>query len=971
MKQFSLAGLFSLAGVCAVWAAASPIYVNDVIVQPPATPPQIDATAFLNNSIFDVTGTQLPFQTQNTRHFTNSASGQMIGSPGFIFQYFTTTGSLNYAAYNFINHGRISVSTAFGSQSSLFVNSTNVLNSQSLAGDGSTDIRILGTNVSIAGSGLRASSSTTPFPFFGGFQNLGGVTGLYWGAGTNNALGTNRPMRLDGFGFLSGNLDLPSPSSPFHQVLQPGFFGGIATNVVSVPSFSGGSTFGAFVHTNRTGPTSSVVQIVFVATNSPSNPNLAVNVRFATPFFGFGQGTDAIVEFGNVSYDIVDESLTTNLVYLVDSSVNAAQINLFPTNFNPKIPSTYSVMRSTPFEWETAESANLAYTNNLIFSPQHGTNQVDNLYAAYSARIGQTNSLAAAGGSLNPILSDPTNFHGKVEIFSDQLNLFDTRIKAENFIGIQTRNLKDNLFAQVDAPFVNFDVGSTNVDLTISNIAPATVSRLFGTISAWTGVWNNNVLNPGVPGGVDNVRFHVLIVDNALQGELPVTLHKFAARCTNLTIVDNLRISSTMLLNAPAVTVRAGGGLTLPGGSSWGATNVVKLNHFTNSGVINIPQLAGFGTATNGTPLSYSNFVNHGSITSTVFKAYSRYFESSGLGTLSTPGSITSIGGVVFVDTLNGFLSNGLMASYSGTMTLNASNLNVRGTTLQSGTIPNGAGQFIRGPMVIAVTNSFNDGSPGATNNWLTTFGIQVLRRPTSGSLTNTIIRSVADAHATPSHIWPAQDRGPYKAGYSNNLAVGKLVLDGTVNSTFIFGGLTAGNAIYVDYLELKNGATNYNTQLNIASDFTIYFADCNIPPDKLDGAKNGRLRWVRNYIGAFSSTNITYPSGRTYTFNAGLVRSTDIDSDGDGPVNSIDPTPIYTDEDIGLTIASVNVPPLNVAITWKALFSSTNILEYNTNVNGLNWMTLTSFLTGPVNVTARVLDGIPDRFYRVRVLMP
>lgn len=173
MKQFSLAGLFSLAGVCAVWAAASPIYVNDVIVQPRPLPAD-RRDGFSEQQHLRCYRHATSYQTQNTRHFTNSASGQMIGSPGFIFQYFTTTGSLNYAAYNFINHGRISVSTAFGSQSSLFVNSTNVLNSQSLAGDGSTDIRILGTNVSIAGSGLRASSSTTPFPFLAVFKILAG-----------------------------------------------------------------------------------------------------------------------------------------------------------------------------------------------------------------------------------------------------------------------------------------------------------------------------------------------------------------------------------------------------------------------------------------------------------------------------------------------------------------------------------------------------------------------------------------------------------------------------------------------------------------------------------------------------------------------------------------------------------------------------------------------------------------------------
>ena len=958
MKQLSMAGLVSLIGAGSLWAVTIPIYINDVIIQPPTTPPQVDAKAFVNNSTFDVTGTSLPYQTQNTRYFTNNASGIMSGAPGFNFQFLTTTGALNYPAYSFVNYGRVNVS-GYSTRGTLFINSTNIQNADRLSGDSSSDIKIVGTNVDLSGSSLRCAQPVDQV--FSGFFDSGQVTGLYWGAGQNNVLSNNSAFfQLNGF--FGGNLDLPSPSSPTHQVLQ-NTSGFIFTNFVSVPSFSAGS-FGAFVHSNRTGPTSSVVQIVFVATNSVINGNLSVNVRF-TPTF-FGSGSDAIVEFSNVDYDIVEERNITNYVYLVDSSVNVTNITLVPTNSNPKIPSTYSVSRFTPFSWLSAEPANIPFTNTLIYSPQHRTNRVSEIYAAYSARIGSPNAALIAAGNNNPALSDPTNFHGKVEIFSDQLRQFDTRIKAENFIGIQTRNLQDNLFANIDAPFINFDIGSTNVNLVISNIAPATINRLSGTVSAWSGVWNNLVTNGGA---VDNVRYHVMVVDNALTAQTPVTLHRFKAHCTNLTIVDNLKINASMLLDAPSVSFLPGGGVTLPAGSSWGMTNVLRLTHFTNSGVITIPQIGQFGNDRTNAP--YTNFINHGSIATSVFKSLSRNFENSGLGTFFTPGSITTSGGILSVDTTTGTVSNGLLASF-GSLAINASNLTVRGSTLMSGTTNNGSGVFVRGPLTIAATNRLTDGAGGATNQWITTSGFQLLRAPFSGgSLTNTSINSIADAHATPVHTWAAQDRGAKVIGYSNNLAVGRLVLDGPANATFQFNGLGTTNAIYVDYLELRNGATNYNTALSISSAFYIYYADCNLPPDKLDGAKNGHLRWVRDYTGLNSSTNITYPSGTNYIFNAGLVRSNDIDSDGDGTVNSLDPTPIYVAESIGLAIGFTNVPPIKAVITWNALFNATNILEYRTNVAATNWMTLTNFATGPVNLTARVVDGTLGRFYRVRVLMP
>ena len=48
MKQLSMAGLVSLIGAGSLWAVTIPIYINDVIIQPPTTPPQVDAKAFVN-----------------------------------------------------------------------------------------------------------------------------------------------------------------------------------------------------------------------------------------------------------------------------------------------------------------------------------------------------------------------------------------------------------------------------------------------------------------------------------------------------------------------------------------------------------------------------------------------------------------------------------------------------------------------------------------------------------------------------------------------------------------------------------------------------------------------------------------------------------------------------------------------------------------------------------------------------------
>jgi hypothetical protein len=154
-----------------------------------------------------------------------------------------------------------------------------------------------------------------------------------------------------------------------------------------------------------------------------------------------------------------------------------------------------------------------------------------------------------------------------------------------------------------------------------------------------------------------------------------------------------------------------------------------------------------------------------------------------------------------------------------------------------------------------------------------------------------------------------------------------------------------------------------------------IYFADARIGSadisEKLDGANGGRIRWVPSYAGLFSSTNIIYPSGRTYTFNIALVQSSTLDSDGDGIPNSADPTPIFTADNVAFSVQLTNLPPETVLLSWQSLANSTNFLFFKSDLTATNWTVVTNFVQGPVNTRVTVADQVRASgpgFYQVRV---
>jgi hypothetical protein len=211
------------------------------------------------------------------------------------------------------------------------------------------------------------------------------------------------------------------------------------------------------------------------------------------------------------------------------------------------------------------------------------------------------------------------------------------------------------------------------------------------------------------------------------------------------------------------------------------------------------------------------------------------------------------------------------------------------------------------------------------------------------------------------------------------------LTLDGASNSLFHFnppGGRSTA-AIYVDYLELLNYATNYNYNepgprpFNIAPGMTIYFANANIAPSKLDGGAGGRLRWVKEYAGELSSITIVYPSppyptGTVVRANIALATSLDEDSDGDGIVNADDPDPFFISQSVGLNIEASKSG--DALLSWNALAKATNVLECAATPDGNSWTTITNFVQGSHTTRVSVRERLSQtnqRIYRVRVLSP
>src|SRR4051812_13301781 len=301
MRNFGVVLLCQILGLASGWGATVPLYVNTApvhVVARPQIAPQIDATAFANQSEFEVNDiyfTGLPYQTFNTRFFTNSARAYMSGDLGFRVEY--SSGNIRLPMHTFINQGSITGRTY------LLISATNITSTGPLVASEAGLIRIAGKNVNLRGNGIQASPLLSSFVISGSgsssnYVNPTGVSDRYWALGTNNTInGQGGLMPLANSGFVGPIFDLTSPLSPQHQILESG-----SPQPFSQQIYMGSSNAGAFAYTTTLSATSSVVQVVFVPTNSIFDSNISVRVSFSPDGDG---GADAIVELSYPEFDIV------------------------------------------------------------------------------------------------------------------------------------------------------------------------------------------------------------------------------------------------------------------------------------------------------------------------------------------------------------------------------------------------------------------------------------------------------------------------------------------------------------------------------------------------------------------------------------------------------------------------------------------------------------------------------------------
>lgn len=969
MKRFT--GCCLLIGILLPLAAGATdaTWVNNGTI---VVAPNIDATNFVNNGTISVSTSQ-PFDTSNTQNFTNS--GSMSGSVGFRFDTAprNSSGQLigeRRPAANFHNRNAGSISAsdsgaifigggAFvtpGSGSYLLVQATNVYNQGTLTVGGSGLLQIVGTNVNVSRSALGVNS-VTGTPSQNGKTNFfpsSGITDNYWGQSNDTFNVTQIATKttatffsISNFVIVTNTLDVLNANSPQHDVFFSGFPTAFPASVsAQVVPFPLSYTNMVAAFTNALNPTNIFIQAVFVSLGST---NMAVDIRFRPspiPTNGF---SSVGIQIAAVQTNVIASANETNYIYFVDNLASTTNRGtLLNVLDGTRKPANYLVSRFSVPEYVNGVTNNAVFTTDLLYQPTYDGNSSFGAYAGYSATIDNLASRPPAipGG-------DYTNYPGRIEIKSHQLDMNKARIRAEGLLSIQTDHMINSSGAIVDSENLALNIGSTNGNLIVQNLMKESVNRLRGTISAWSAVWTNSTTPAGTSNAI-SLNFHALILDaQVLQDTYPVTVYDLHAKATNVTVADNGILARTMLVDAESLTLN--GNLTFSGTlEDWEQSLVPSLKNFTNNGALSIQDEAHFGDQGN-TP--YRSFVNTGSIQSYGQFIRSDYAQLSGFQFASA---------AITLQATNGQIDGGTIFA-GGAVTLIGDSMRLNQSTINSGTF-----------LELNVTNSLSDDGAASANFITVGDGFFMSIKPATGDLLGTTLVSTAPSFALVNHVWAGRNDGVNVSGYSNNVALGVLSLspDG-FDPLFEFSGAGVANGLYVDLLDLSQ-LTDYTNQLQIDPNLTIYYAAALLSSSPtngqsneefLDGQFGGRLRWVPGYAGANSTTNVTINGNQVISVNLGLRNSNVLDSDADGIVNGLDASPFD-----GVTITSIkrNSSPSGYLLTWNAAPSTLYRVEARTNLTTSVWSPLfTTVSTNAVTGSYSVLDtntapaGV-TRYYRV-----
>jgi hypothetical protein len=1022
-----LAGLILISGVALGQSQSTATFTGNI-----TTPPQVNATNFYNSGTWNII-TATPFTTANTLNYTNV--GTMNGSVGWEFDWGPTIAGQRSMSASFFNDSRGTIQAednyTFNPEdgyqylaSYLLISATNIVNQGVLDAGNAGEIVLNGENVNLQRSTLEIGAIAVQGSS-NGSTNFTPDTAIYdedWQQ-TNTFPDSSTAYAFDSSTIWSG-ASKPVISPTFYwdglceQVDAPNFLEfsptlADSTNVVASYTNIVVTNEDLSVTTNRI-PAQDFRQAVFVGT---SDPNILVADGFSRP-----ASENISNKFQTVTVQLAS-ALTGNSVYLADTlgsltnrgllldlNVNTGNNPLSPCSDPTYRPANYLMSR---YPLTLGSSSFSPPPTNFLYDPATFSNRV--VQADYSAYEAYVDDL-----SRNPTGAALTNLPGRITINATNLDLTKATLYSQGAeITVRADNFEGSTGAVVECQNLSFNLGMTSAPgiVNVTNLVSYTsVPGMHGTVAAWSAVWTNGlftvftnysqITNASGPPTLTNtvftnvteLDFHALLVDaTGLSASVPVTVQDLILQ-TNTIISDSMNVVGTFLFNGQSLTLQ--GALNLSGNvESWNNSVAPSLLYFTNNGSLSVPQDAHFG---DDRLTNYAAFVNNGNITVGGSETInSDFYQSSGHE--SAPGGY-------FVTATIGKIENAGITTSGGDIDFATTSLKLDNSTLSAG----GALNFY----VPNPTNTSLYDSGGSANNSLTCgngFNLSPFK-PRTGDLLGTTLTSQAYNGAEVDSVWAGENRGVASTGYSNNVALGTLLLSPQGSSAFPplfhFSGTGTNNALYVDLLDLSQ-ITNLEDMVATDPNLVIYYAAAKLPPEVtvlnsngvpvqevetnyaangqsyyvvnngvsgqipqeaeevLNGQLNGHLRWVGGFAGPNSSVDVII-NGQTVAVNKALRYSLVIDSNGDGIPNGVDPNPFSVPSMI-LTgaLLQTNLPPTkSFAISWLAQTNVIYQVEYTTNLSGTNWLPLLNYTNmAPTNRTVTVWDtnALPgERFYRV-----
>jgi len=927
MKELFLAAAV-LTATTPAWAAA-PSYVNYGTV---TVPPVVDATNFVNYGAFSFSTFTL-YDFSNVRNFTNRnlmVNGSLFGlgdlgglgfaffgGSGFRFDTAPASTGSRYMAANFFNaplaNNPATNASIYGDYQVL-VSATNIVNKGRIAVSEFGLIKLEGKNLDLSRGILQVGALSTRDQL-----NPEAVFDQYWGEGdTRNTPAASITESFQATPGAQVTFFLGNSFSPYFPGASALAFFGDADPFGTVTS----AMWEQYQGTNGT------VQIVFVRNANTNEITTEILNTGSTPF----RMGDIAVSWGAVGTNVFGE-IITNRIHLVDelgaNPTNTGLIANFPFASPPPAsfpieprtfqPTNFSVLRGDQFFLGTTNGA-VPFTDPADPVAFWGEGAITNQYSAYGVRLATT-TLGRTS------ITNNRNGPGRIEVVADRvLDLNFTRLDGLNYLKIQgTNHFKGASNASLSATYADIALGSTNGMLNTTGLLNPVIPRISGTIDAHSLVWTNDV---AVGGQTNRIRFHVLLVDSALQGFAQPQLFDLSLRSTNVVIGDNFQVNGSLNLAAANLTLTTNAVLSILDPTINWVDSAAGLRSLTNRGAISVANEAHFiGRNANGTLRPYQNFVNEGSINAA--------FVGVNATNIVNVGSIFSSVGPVTLEAVSDIVlaEGGLLWTPYESVNLTCRNLYATNASLLLGRSLN-----------LWVTDSLNVGP----NSWAVYDGFNLLTKPATGDLLQVTINDNVFSYAEVFHQWAGQDRGATPAGFSNNAALGELVLDGGLFSTFTFQGTgPSSNALYVDVLNLVNSAAEQDAEgnlpaLNVLPGMKIYYSQAfsnGVDVTSALAGKNGGTLGQVPHVGPLSVA-------ARFALKA---------------------------SDIDLKVSVLLTPQPHTVVSWNTVAGATSHLYCVEPPKGTNWTLVTNFVStvgGRVSITEPVSGG-GGRFFKVRVDQP